>query len=166
MSFVLGAAAPADVTPDAHWFLVHPAGLLVRPNDAGVVLPRRADVLALGLDPAGAHYIGRLDAQDCFALSVDDAALREPWAAQSLRALYAPFGDQLFGVAGRAVQIAAFARSHRFCGCCGRATQPVRGEHSVRCEACGLSLYPRVAPAIIVLIRRGEQALLAHASRF
>jgi len=166
MRFVIGARAPVDISPEPHWFLVHPGGLVVRAEGSSVLLPRRADLLELGIDPASAHYVGRLVDEDCFALSVDDAALREPWAPQGLRALYAPFGDELFIAAGRAVQIAAFASTHRFCGRCGEPTRSIPGEHSVRCDRCDLSFYPRVAPAIIVLIRRGEQALLAHAGRF
>jgi NAD+ diphosphatase len=166
MSFVPGATPPADAAPDARWFLVHATGLVVRAEGEGVALPRRDEVVALGLDPGQAHYVGRLDEHDCFVLSVDDVPLRDPWAPQGLRALFVPFGDELFVAAGRAVQIAAFAATHRFCGRCGRPTRPVVGEHSVRCDACDLSFYPRVAPAIIVLIRRGQQALLAHAGRF
>lgn len=166
MSFVLGARAPADLSPAPHWFLVHPGGLVVREGDGGVALPSRADLAELGVDPGAAHYIGRLDGEDCFALAVDDAALRAPWAPQNLRALYGALGDDRFVAAGRAVQIAAFAGTHRFCGRCGRPARQLPGEHSVRCDACDLSFYPRVAPAIIVLVRRGEQALLAHAARF
>jgi NAD+ diphosphatase len=167
MSFAPGAKAPADTSPEPHWLLVHSAGLVVRSEGDAVMLPRRADVVGLGLDPAQAHYIGRLDEQDCFALAIDDdAALREPWAPQGLRALYAPFGDHKFIAAGRAVQMVSFVSTHRFCGRCGRPTRLVSGEHSVRCDSCDISFYPRIAPAIIVLIRRGEQALLAHAGRF
>jgi NAD+ diphosphatase len=36
----------------------------------------------------------------------------------------------------------------------------------MRCPACGLMAYPRIAPAIIVLVRRGEEALLARGARF
>jgi NAD+ diphosphatase len=166
MSFVPGAKPPADVSPEPRWFLVHSTGLVVRAEGEGVALPRGGDIVALGLEPAQAHYIGRLDDQDCFALSVDEVPLQEPWAAQGLRGLYRSFGDELFVAAGRAVQIAAFALTHRYCGRCGRPTRPVPGEHAVRCDACELSFYPRVAPAIIVLIRRGRQALLAHAAHF
>ena len=35
----------------------------------------------------------------------------------------------------------------------------------MRCAACDLVFYPRVSPAIIVLVRRGDQALLARAAR-
>jgi NAD+ diphosphatase len=36
----------------------------------------------------------------------------------------------------------------------------------MRCPACGLSAYPRIAPAIIVLVRKGDLALLAQGARF
>jgi NAD+ diphosphatase len=36
----------------------------------------------------------------------------------------------------------------------------------MRCPACGLTAYPRIAPAIITLVRRGDEALLARGARF
>ncbi|HTV23030.1 MAG TPA: NAD(+) diphosphatase [Polyangiaceae bacterium] len=166
MSFFPGAKPPAHISLEPHWFLVHSKGVVVRAEGDAVVLPRHADLLSLGLDPAQAHYIGRLDDQDCFALSIDAAEPGEPWAPRGLRSLYAPFGDDKFVAAGRAVQRVAFADTHRFCGRCAGPTRPVAGEASVRCDRCELSFYPRIAPAIIVLIRRGDQALLARAGRF
>lgn len=166
MSFVPGARAPVDISPEPVWFLVHQGGLVVRAEGEQMRLPGQAQVLELGLDPSAAHYVGRLGERDCFALGLDAAELPEPWAAHGLRGLYAAFGDDLFVAAGRAVQLANFALTHRHCGRCGRPTRRAASEHSVRCQDCDLSFYPRVAPAIIVLIRRGEQALLARAARF
>jgi NAD+ diphosphatase len=42
----------------------------------------------------------------------------------------------------------------------------VDGERSLRCPACGLLCYPRISPAVIVLVRRGDEALLARGARF
>ncbi len=36
----------------------------------------------------------------------------------------------------------------------------------MRCPQCGLLAYPRITPAIIVLVRRGDEALLARGARF
>jgi NAD+ diphosphatase len=36
----------------------------------------------------------------------------------------------------------------------------------MRCPSCGLLAYPRISPAVIVLVRRGEEALLARGTRF
>jgi NAD+ diphosphatase len=166
MSFVSGAAAPAVTSARARWFLVQGAGLVVRAEGDAVTLPEVSDVRSLGLDPQASEYVGQLDGEDCFALSVEDTALPAPWSVQGLRSLYPALGDELFVVAGRGVQLAAFATTHRFCGRCGSATTRVSHEHSVKCPACGLTCYPRIAPAIIVLVRRGQQALLGRSPRF
>lgn len=36
----------------------------------------------------------------------------------------------------------------------------------MRCPSCGLTAYPRISPAIIVLVRRGDEALLARNAQF
>jgi NAD+ diphosphatase len=44
---------------------------------------------------------------------------------------------------------------------------PKTAERSRECPACGLGAYPRVAPAIMALIRRGpDEVLLARSPRF
>ena len=73
--------------------------------------------------------------------------------------------------AGRAVQLVEWARTHRFCGRCGSPTEPSAGERGMKCPACGLVAYPRVAPAMITLVTRGEpgpdqEALLAQGVNF
>jgi NAD+ diphosphatase len=166
MSFVPGAKAPAIVSAKPYWFLVADAGLVVRNDPSGVALPTRPDLAALGLDPGQALYVGSLNGEDCFALHVDPPPSLEPYAVQNLRALFVSLGDELFVAAGRGVQLVTFALTHRYCGRCGQPTQRHASEHSVRCETCNLSSYPRVAPAIIVLVRRREQALLARSARF
>ena len=54
-----------------------------------------------------------------------------------------------------------------FCGRCGTPTEPAPGERAMRCPSCGLSAFPRLAPAMITLVTRGEdgpdqEALLAR----
>jgi NAD+ diphosphatase len=71
-----------------------------------------------------------------------------------------------FGLAGRAMHVIDWATTNRFCGRCGTATVLSTKERSMTCPACGLSAYPRIAPAIIVLVRRGDQALLARNAKF
>ncbi len=48
-------------------------------------------------------------------------------------------------------------RRHRFCGACGHPTEAANGGHLRRCtaEACGLSHFPRVDPAVIMLVHDG-----------
>lgn len=58
----------------------------------------------------------------------------------------------------------------RHCGACGSALEDDAKEGwtngARRCPACGRIFYPRVSPAIIVLVRRGDRILLAHNAAF
>ena len=76
-------------------------------------------------------------------------------------------GQEAWLAAGRAVQLVEWGRTHRFCGRCGTPTEPAPGERAMRCPACGLSAFPRLAPAMITLVTRGDdgpdqEALLAR----
>jgi NAD+ diphosphatase len=123
------------------------------------------DLEALGLDASRGHYLGDLDGQDLFSITLEGPPA-SPYEVRSLRSLLGQVSDEAVGLAGRAVQIEAWADTHRFCGRCATPTVPSPGERSLRCPACDLTAYPRVAPAIIVLVRRGDEALLARSGRF
>jgi NAD+ diphosphatase len=116
------------------------------------------------------HFLGRLDGRDVFAVAAAGGsglvALPPPLELVGLRALHGAVDEVVFGIAARAVQIIDWAATHRFCGRCATATERAPGERAMRCPSCGLSAYPRIAPAIIVLVRKGDQALLAHGARF
>ena len=71
----------------------------------------------------------------------------------------------LFQLAGRAVQLAEFYRSHRFCGYCGHEMHLSKHENACLCEHCRERYYPQIAPCIIVAIRRGDEILLANHAR-
>jgi NAD+ diphosphatase len=166
VTFVPAVVLPADASPSALWFVVRQNALLVRSETSHVELPEPEDLARLGLNPSAAHYLGRLDEKDCFALDANGVEVVAPWNAQGLRALYGQLPEEVFGVAGRALQIVTFAATHRFCGGCGKPTESDGSERCVRCRACDLAFYHRISPANIVLVRRGEQALLARSARF
>jgi len=52
----------------------------------------------------------------------------------------------------------------RFCGVCAAPTQPTHAGHCLRCTnpACAHEFFPRLDPAIIVLVSDGERALLGR----
>ena len=55
---------------------------------------------------------------------------------------------------------------HRFCGACGGACVPRSAGNVVRCTTCDSQHFPRTDPAVIMLVHRGEHALLGHSTRF
>ena len=154
-------------SPTAHFFVCLPDGLLVKEVGAQAELPDPMTVDALGLSMGDAHYLGRLGETDCYALALPAGTVPPtPLVVRSLRKLYTSLGEELFAVAGRAMQITYWAQTSRFCGRC--ATPMVRQprERCMRCPACELSAFPRLSPAVIVLVRRGPQALLGRSARF
>lgn len=158
-----------DPSAPRRWFLVHERGLVGRRGDGdALVTPTDADLGALGVDPAGAHALGRLDDAEAFALPFegDPKALPAPWETFGLRALAMHLAPELFPVAGRAFHVVDWATTSRFCGRCGERTVVAEDERCAKCPRCALSTYPRIAPAVIVLVRKGREALLANSVRF
>jgi NAD+ diphosphatase len=149
------------------WFLVHPEGIVVRREGDRVELPNDDDAAALGLTEDDAHDVGLfLDGTEAVAASIGKKTPPVPLEIGRLRDLYVPLGDARFMMAGRATQIIDWAETHRFCGRCATPTQQIPTERCMRCPKCGLLGYPRISPAVIVLVRRGDEALLARGARF
>jgi NAD+ diphosphatase len=149
----------------ARYFAVHAKGIVVLREDGRPRLLDAAEAREVTADGAVADAIGEVDGVTAFAVPAKEA-IGEPFEVAGLRALYGALDDASFKLAGRAVQIVDWAKTHRFCGHCATPTERAPGEHAMRCPGCGLSAYPRIAPAIIVLVRKGELALLAHGVRF
>jgi NAD+ diphosphatase len=118
-----------------------------------------------GPDPdAAVHFVGLLDDRPVWAVDVEPA----DGVGVPLMGLWGAVDDVTWTVAGRAVQLVEWDRTHRFCGRCAAATEPAAGERARRCPACGLLAFPRLAPAMIVLVTRPDdgRALLARGARF
>lgn len=118
------------------------------------------------------HFVGVLEGEAWWAVDVPDHADDPSYGASvDLRQLYTASTEGEWLLAGRALQTVEWARTHRFCGRCATPTEPSPGERGLKCPACGLVAYPRVAPAMITLITRGpvgddQEVLLARGARF
>lgn len=134
--------------------------------EGGFALPDEAACRVNGIDPSATLPVGLLGEAYCRAATLPREAI--PAAGYRLKPLRSFFGavdEGLLAVAGRAKQVAEWARTHRFCGACGTATQRLPGERAMKCPACGHAAYPRVSPAMMVLVRRGPAILLARHAR-
>jgi NAD+ diphosphatase len=83
-----------------------------------------------------------------------------------LRALFLRLPEATLALAARAFQVVEWDRTHRFCGRCGTPTNDKPGERAKLCPACGYVAYPRISPAMMVLVTRDREVLLARANRF
>jgi NAD+ diphosphatase len=140
--------------------------LLVRIQDGGATLPYVVDYAEIGLPAVRSQYLGTLKGRHCFSVELErETQAPEGWEFHGLRRLFGLLPESLFWVAGAAVQIVDWDRSHQFCGRCGARTRDKQKERAKECPECGLISYPRIAPAIIVLVEREDRLLLARSHR-
>ena len=165
--FVPMLAPPASLSGPAGWLVYRGGQLLVRADGERMQLPRASAPAELGVPLLRTLFLGELGGEPFFAAELDEAVpVPEGHVAENLRGLYGRLPEEEWSLAGRAFQLIDFDRTHQFCGRCGERTEHPPGERARRCPRCGLMAYPRVAPAVIVLIRRGNEALLARGKRF
>lgn len=132
-------------------------------------LPRYDELFWHIDDNAEWHFMGHFTASSpatpvmTWALSIEPEGF--VWLdVRSLLGALTPVG---FDLLGRCMQVLEWAQTHRFCGRCGGAMQAhARGERARICPPCGSSVYPRINPCVIAIISRGDELLLAQATRF
>ena len=158
---------PADWKGPALWFAFQGSQILVVRGAQNASVPSASDPREFGLAPQRSQYLGILGEQHCFACEMEEnVPLPAGMQLSGLRALFGALDDSLFALAGRAFQIVDWNRSHQFCGHCGTPTQPKTNERARVCPNCGQSHYPRIAPAVMALVRRGNELLLARSPHF
>lgn len=175
-SFKAGITAPDKLEQPALWFLFRGYQLLVSKTDSGMHIPRVLSPDGLGLRSIRGQYLGCSADGDggvthCFCGEIEkDVEPPSGYTFESLRPLYALLDEKSFWLAGRAVQIVDWDRTNQYCGRCGHATVHHERDRAKVCPNCGLSSFPRLAPAVIVRVQRqtasGPQILLARAQRF
>lgn len=151
-------------------FLFQDDALLVKENQGAVQIPSAADVKQLGLSPENAQYVGRMAGYDCFTAGLQavaaSAKLPPDFSFVKLRQLFGRLSKKAYPFALRAFHLQNWARNNRFCGRCGNQTNVLPHELAVKCSSCGHIVYPRISPAIIVAVTKGDQILLARSNRF
>lgn len=157
---------PEKLESPASWYVFRRYGLLVRVTEGEATLPLIYHPSDLGLTIARQQYLGKLNGIHCFSAEViEGTEIPLGWEFQGLRRLFSLLREDEFWVAGAAIQIVDWDRTHQYCGRCGSPNEYHARERAKKCPSCGLISYPRIAPAIIVLIEKDDQLLLARSRR-
>ena len=158
--------ASLDDDASAHVFV---RDALVLFGDTPGALPWRM-YRSMGLAPARVHAIGHHEGRTHVAVALDEGytprSLPEGLRAAGLRNWFGVLDDETLSISMRAVQVLEWDRTHRFCGACGTPNDQVGHERAKRCPACGLVCYPRISPAMMVLVTRGRDLLLGRGITF
>jgi NAD+ diphosphatase len=157
MDFEPAVSAPTSPTALA-WSFVFAGDRFLLPGEDMALNPGPCP------DAQARHYLGRLGGLDAWAIELIDVPAG--WRGIPLRTAMMNLPPLHAGLAGRAAQLLEWDRTHRFCGVCGTPTARQAIERSRRCPACGHRAYPRLAPAMMALIWRPGEVLLARSPHF
>ena len=140
--------------------------MLVRGADDAPAVPMLRELQRAGIDGVR-HYLGDLTGVSCVAVGLaDPISLPDGFRLAGLRALFFRMPEPLLAIGARAFQVVEWDRTHRHCGRCGAPTREKENERAKECTVCGYVAYPRVSPAMMTLVTRGRELLLARAHRF
>lgn len=107
--------------------------------------------------------LGRLDGVPVWA-GTAPSTVDTPYQVHGWTSVAARLAEPLAALAGRALQVVTWRRTHRFCGSCTAELADVDGEHARRCPSCQLFVPMQLSPAVLALVRRpsGELLLIRH----
>ena len=144
------------------WYLFYRDQLLLQERPEGLAIPSGAEPPVVVDRTFTVDYQGAGTAQAAhLAAPVELSGYR----MMGLRASWDLLPQAAYDEAGKAFQLLYWDTHSRYCPVCGTPTEQTT-PICKRCPRCGHELYPPIAPAIIVLIRKGDAVLLVHARNF
>lgn len=148
----------------AYWFVFCKEELLLQKTvEGGYTIPYGVEPPLRLAEWNTVHRIAPLGDCACRAVRIDaPVADVEGYEMMGLRASYNVLPRGLYLQAGKGEEILYWDATTKFCGVCG-APMWLHTDISKRCVNCGKEVWPQLATAIIVLVRKGDSILLVHA---
>lgn len=144
---------------EAYWYLFFGDQLLI--SSDRINLP---DKQLLSLKRS--LYMGTYANRDVFVGEVEEQLSLSGWIWSDLRQLFGVLDEDLYSLAGQALQIIDWDRTHQHCGRCGTLTFHRENERCRECTSCKHLAYPRLAPVVMALVKKGSKILLARSPHF
>jgi len=118
------------------------------------------------IDDSNLIFLGNFRDQPAFAVAVtgDEAPLSEFGSFENLRFLGTVLPADEANLVAHARALVLWHASQVFCGFCGSPSRAEAGGNTRVCtrDSCGRHIFPRVDPAIIVLVAHGQRCLLGR----
>lgn len=150
-----------------YWFVFCKGDLLLeKTSDGRYTIPYQEEAPTPLKEWTNVHTITPFGDDDVRTYTIDGPVIDNPrYEMCGLRATYNKLPHELYQIAGKCQEILYWDANTRFCGVCG-GPMKMHTEISKRCTHCGKEIWPLLATAIIVLIRREDKVLLVHARNF
>lgn len=156
-----------EISGKTYWFVFSLNKLLLNTYEDNIKIPFVRTIQELNIVPIRTLYLGKLEGKPCYSVEVSpNAKDKYGMCFLELRSLYGRIDEDIFILAGRALQIINWDKNHQYCGRCGTKTETIETERAKRCTKCGLINYPQICPAVITAVLRDDKILMAHNSGF
>ncbi|VVC77266.1 NADH pyrophosphatase [Aquicella siphonis] len=150
-----------------YWFIFQNDRLLLMKNSVPARFPDLHWLSRFKPDFLRQYKLGIFNTIDCFCAELDArAALPDEVEPVPLRKAFEILGNDWYAAAAKAYSVINWDKNHQYCGRCGHATRHKPGTFERVCDTCGLSLYPRISPSIIVLIQKDDKILMSRSPHF
>lgn len=154
------------INENSHWFIFQADRLLIMKQNSSLKMPENI-FSSLTSSLVRQHKLGLFNNIECFCAEVSkETILPQELTPLPLRQAFEVLERVWFGVAVKAFSVINWDRNNQFCGRCGTPTQHTISTFERICPTCGLALYPRISPSVIVLIRKQDQILMARSPHF
>ncbi|HSO25981.1 MAG TPA: NAD(+) diphosphatase [Methanobacteriaceae archaeon] len=142
-----------------YWFIFNSSKMLVNVKNGQIPLVN--DLNELNIAPLRKIYLGKLMDHPCYAAEAEEINSPSGMAFEDLRSLYTILDEDIYLLAGRALQIINWDKNHQFCGKCGTPTETMDKEMAKICQECGFISFTRLSPAVITAIVKEGKLLMA-----
>jgi NAD+ diphosphatase len=165
--FIPSVTPPDSQISDALWFVYSGYRLFVKASENNASIPTTENIEMLGVDIARLLYLGSYQGRPCYAAEGKlPGEIAPDFAFQDLRSLFNRLEDIFYEIALLGVHLIEWDKNCQFCSRCRGELKPRSDMRAKECTECGRLEFPRISPAIIVLVEKGDTLLLAHSPRF
>lgn len=147
----------------AFLFLFHANKILVMQRENRFSIPLSSDISSHHLSWKSIEKFSQYQGMPCYFGEIEEQALSESMELHEVRGLFTKIDEELFRIIAHAFHLMNWDQNSRFCGRCGNETHKHEHQLAKVCSSCESTIFPRISPAVIVAINKGDELLLARA---
>lgn len=151
----------------ALYFIYYDKKIFVKQIGETLQMPTKEECGQIVANLKSSYYLGEIEGRSCICGKLEEAGeLESSFDLVALNDEIWERDEQLYFIAIKAMQLMGWDENTQYCGRCGNKFERKKDERAKYCSKCGRIEYPRISPAVIVGVTRGDDLLLAHNAHF
>jgi NAD+ diphosphatase len=142
-------------------------GIIVNTKTSSPLVPLASTLQQLDWVARSAYLDNNTLVVKCYNTSTAEQILKQGFLIHPAKDfLYQSYQKPIQPLLLRAIHCLSWDTKLQYCSQCGTKIQKIVNKTEKKCAACHLSFFPNFSPAIMVLIRRDHEILLARSRHF